>query len=164
MILRSVLFLLLFAPAVGAESMELIGPSGTRQLSAAEIATLPQTILKVQDHGSEVTFDGPELRHLLAMVDAPSGETLRGTALTGYVLVEARDGYRVIYALAELDPAFREDRVILARLRDGKPLTESESPYRIVPEREKKHGRAVRKVIRLTVGLASPPQTSASSE
>jgi hypothetical protein len=52
-----------------------------------------------------------------------------------YAVVEASDGYRVLFALAELDPAFSDKRVYLVIKRDGKPLSEKEGLFRIVVPR-----------------------------
>jgi len=42
------------------------------------------------------------------------------------LLVEAADGYRVVIALPELDPAFTDKQVILAFLKNSKPLDDKE--------------------------------------
>ena len=69
-----------------------------------------------------------------------------------YVVVEAADGYRAVFALAELDPAFTDRVILLADRRDGKPLSTREGPFQIIVPGEKKHARWVRQVIRLKVG------------
>ena len=63
-----------------------------------------------------------------------------------YLLVEAADGYRVVFALPELDPAFTERMVLLADHRDGQPLTTTEGPLRLVVPDDKRHARWVRQV------------------
>ena len=63
-----------------------------------------------------------------------------------YLLVEAADGYRVVFALPELDPAFTERVVLLADHRDGQPLTPAEGPLRLVVPDEKRQARWVRQV------------------
>jgi len=40
--------------------------------------------------------------------------------------MEAADGYRVLIALPEIDPAFTNNPILLAFLRDRKPLDEKE--------------------------------------
>ena len=53
-----------------------------------------------------------------------------------YLLVEAADDYRVVFALPELDPAFTERVILLADRRDGQPLAAAEGPLRlVVPDR-----------------------------
>jgi hypothetical protein len=79
------------------------------------------------------------------------GETVRGKRLASYLLVEAADGYRVVMALPELDPAFTDKQVVLAFLKDGKPLDDKEGPYRIVIPDEKRMARWVRQVTTLKI-------------
>jgi hypothetical protein len=71
------------------------------------------------------------------------------------LLVEAADGYRVLFALPEIDPAFTDKRVVLAFLKDGKPLDAKEGPYRIVVPDEKRMARWVRQVTTLKI-VAAP--------
>ena len=78
-------------------------------------------------------------------------ETMRGKRLASYLLVEAADGYRVVIALPELDPAFTDKQVVLAFLKDGKPLDDKEGPYRIVIPDEKRMARWVRQVTTLKI-------------
>ena len=68
------------------------------------------------------------------------GESLKGKRLASCLLVESADGYRVVIALPELDPAFTDKQILLAYLKDGKPLDEKEGPYRIVIPDEKEDG------------------------
>jgi len=55
-----------------------------------------------------------------------------------YVVVEAADGYRATFALAELDPTFTDRVILLADRRDGKPLSAQSGPLQIVVPGEKK--------------------------
>jgi DMSO/TMAO reductase YedYZ molybdopterin-dependent catalytic subunit len=65
--------------------------------------------------------------------------------------VHAADGYRVVIALREMDPAFSDKQIILAVLKDGKPLDDKEGPYRIVVPDEKRMARWVRQVTTLKI-------------
>jgi hypothetical protein len=76
---------------------------------------------------------------------------MRGKRLASYLLVEAADGYRVVIALPELDPAFTGKQIVLAFLKDGRPLDDKEGPYRIVIPDEKRMARWVRQVTRLKI-------------
>jgi hypothetical protein len=127
------------------------GNGHTATLTVAELAALPQQTIKAIEHGTSVTFEGVPLSDVLAKVQAPVGEKLRGKALADYLLVEGADGYRAVFALAELDPAFSDKRVYLATKRDGKPLSEKEGPFRIVAPDEKRPARWVRQVTALKI-------------
>ena len=79
------------------------------------------------------------------------GESLRGKRLASCLLVEAADGYRAVIALPEIDPAFTDKQIVLAFLRNRKPLDEKEGPYRIVIPDEKRMARWVRQVTTLKI-------------
>ena len=65
--------------------------------------------------------------------------------------MEAADGYRVVIALPEIDPAFTNTQILFACLRDGKPLDEKQGPHRIVIPDEKRMTRSVRQVTTLKI-------------
>lgn len=127
----------------------------TLELIATDLARLPHRTVRAKDRdGRESTFEGVPLVEVLKEAGVKFGNDLRGPALATYLLVEAADGYRVVFALPELDPA-RTDRVILlANRRDGKPLGGKEGPLRIVVPDEKRHSRWVRQVISLKLKRA----------
>ena len=62
------------------------------------------------------------LEELLKKAGAPHGERLRGALMTTYVIAEAEDGYRVVFALAELDSGFLDSEVLVADTMDGAPI------------------------------------------
>jgi hypothetical protein len=103
------------------------------------------------DHGKPATFEGVSLRHLLTLAQVPVGADLRGDALCLVVRVEAADGYQAVYALAELDAGPKERPILLADVRDGKPLYAATGPFQIVAADEIKGGRWVRQVTRIVV-------------
>jgi len=70
------------------------------------------------------------------------------------VLVEASDGYRVTFALAELDAAFTDKLVLLAYAKDGSPLAASEGPFRVIAVGEKRPARWARNVVSIRVVVA----------
>ena len=120
-------------PAQAADStLALVALDGTtRTLSPAELAALPQVEVRVPDGDSDsATFRGPTLRALLTLAGAPEGRELRGPNLTLVFLAEASDGYRVAYALAEVDEQFGARQAILALTRDGRPLPARDGPHR----------------------------------
>lgn len=61
----------------------------------------------------------------------------------------AADGYRVVFVLAEFDPAFGNSGALRTDRRDGKPLDAKEGPYRLVVPREQRAGRWIRQLTRV---------------
>ena len=120
-------------------------------LARADIEALPHVKVATTGSGSSAIFEGVSLRAVLERAGVGFGETLRGKRLASCLLVEAADGYRVVIALPELDPAFTDKQVVLAFLKDGKPLDAKEGPYRIVIPEEKRMARWVRQVTTLKI-------------
>jgi hypothetical protein len=120
-------------------------------LTKADIAALPTTTVTTGSSDAPVTFVGVSVKALLEKAGVGFGEALRGKRLASCLLVEAADGYRVVIALPELDPAFSDRQIVLAFLRNGKPLDEKEGPYRIVIPDEKRMARWVRQVTTLRI-------------
>jgi hypothetical protein len=116
------------------------------RLDAAALAKMPRQRVEASAHGVAGTWEGVALLDVLRAAGAPIGDALRGRNLVLYVRIGATDGYQVVYALAELDPGFRDARVILADTRDGKPLDAKEGPFRIIAADERRPGRWVRNV------------------
>jgi DMSO/TMAO reductase YedYZ molybdopterin-dependent catalytic subunit len=79
------------------------------------------------------------------------GSELRGKALTNYLLVEAKDGYQVVFSVAEVDPAFTDSEMLLADKADGKPLVGSQGPFRLVVAKDKPGARSVRMLTKIEV-------------
>jgi hypothetical protein len=75
--------------------------------------------------------------------------------LTRYVVVTGADGYRVVFALAELDAAFTGRAVILADSRDGGALPPNAAPFQLIVPGEKRPARWVRQVVAIEV-LTAP--------
>ncbi len=139
--------LLLFLPAMSAQTLQVIDTAGhSSSLTAAQIAALPHVSVSVPDHDAVAHYDGVSLAALLTSAGVQLGDKLRGPRMTEVLLVEAADGYKVVFALAELDPAFATREIILADKRDGKPLDAKEGPWRIVVPGDKRPARWVRQV------------------
>ena len=122
-------------------------------LTVAELKTMPRTTLHVTNtHEKKTeTYEGVLLEELLRRAGAPQGEKLRGPLMTSYVIAEAEDGYRVVFALAELDSAFLDSQILVADTLDGAPIGPKQGPLRLVAPREKRPARWVRMLKSITV-------------
>jgi DMSO/TMAO reductase YedYZ molybdopterin-dependent catalytic subunit len=124
-------------------------------LTGEDLAKLPRQVVRARDRdGKDVEFEGVPVHEVLTRAGVKFGDGLRGTALALYLVVEAADGYRAVFALPELDPASTDRTILLADRRNGQPLAATEGPLRIVVPGEKRHSRWVRLVRRLRVGRA----------
>jgi DMSO/TMAO reductase YedYZ molybdopterin-dependent catalytic subunit len=116
-------------------------------LTIDDLAKLPHVRVHASAHGVAADWDGVPLIEILRAAGAPGGETLRGPALALYVRISAADGYRAVFALAELDPATGNAQAILADRRDGKPIESDEGPLRVIAPGDKRPARWVRQVV-----------------
>jgi DMSO/TMAO reductase YedYZ molybdopterin-dependent catalytic subunit len=156
---RGVFALLLLTPAAGRAAAQAPRPDSAATitvggdvprpvtLTTAELAKLPRRTVRASDHGKPpATYEGTPLAEVLRRAGLTLGRDLRGARLTSYVLVEAADGYRVVFALPELDSAFTDKVVLLADQVDGRPLPPDAGPLRLVVPDEKRAARWVRQV------------------
>jgi len=128
-----------------------IEPGKQVVLPRSDIEALPHIKVTTGGSAASATFEGVTLKAVLEKAGVGFGEALRGKRLASCLLVEASDGYQVVIALPEIDPAFTDKQVVLAFLKDGKPLDDKEGPYRIVIPDEKRMARWVRQVTALKV-------------
>lgn len=70
-----------------------------------------------------------ELGEVLKLAGVKFGKQMRGKSLALFLVAEAADNYRAVFALPELDHAFTDRVILLADKRDGRPLV---APLRIV--------------------------------
>ena len=121
-------------------------------LQISDLEKMPHVSVEVKDHdGRLTTYEGVPLAELLKAAGAPIGEKLRGANMASYVLAEAKDGYRVVFALPELDSAFTDSKVLVAYAANGKPLPDGQGPFRIVAPPEKRPARWIRMLQRIQV-------------
>ena len=67
------------------------------------------------------------------------------------LVASASDGYQVVFSLAELDPGFTSNDIIVADTLDGKALFAYQGPLRIIAPKDSRAARSVRMLQRLDV-------------
>jgi hypothetical protein len=133
--------------------LTLVNESGAETvLSAKQFAQLPRQSAKAKDHsGALARYEGVALAELLRVARVPLGSDLKGARLANCILVEARDGYRVVFSLPEVDPGMTDHLVLVADAKDGKPLDARDAPYRLIVPQDKRYARWVRQVTRISI-------------
>jgi hypothetical protein len=143
---ESIALMLLVSVALGQQLM-VQGEGGNQTvLAKADIEALPHVKVTTSSSGAPMMFEGVALKAVLEKAGVGFGDTLKGKRMASCLLVEAADGYRIVIALPEIDPAFTDKQVVLAFLKDGKALDEKEGPYRLVIPDEKRMARWIRQV------------------
>ena len=149
----------LLAHGAFAQTVEFEGLAGAaRTMSAADLAAMPhQSVTMRSEHGPAVRYEGVPLTLLLEGVRAPAGKALRGVELSDVVIVTARDGYRVVLALADTDPGMRADKILLADRADGAPLPATEGLFRLIVEGDLRQARSARMVTSVALERVPKP-------
>jgi hypothetical protein len=125
-------------------------------LLSDDIDKLPKTTIAAKDHsGKKQIYSGVEIGILLKNAGVTLGEELRGENLIKYLMVTAKDGYHVIFSLAEVDPTFTNRKIILANRKNGEVFSNDEGPFQIIIEGEKRLARNVRQVVSLKLKSAN---------
>jgi DMSO/TMAO reductase YedYZ molybdopterin-dependent catalytic subunit len=155
------LFLLASTSAAAAQAQALTPPTALSiagdvskpiSFNASDLKAMPRqkAELKAED-GTPHVYEGVLVGELLKRAGAPVGADLRGNAIASYVVASATDGYQVVFSLAELDPAFSTNEIMVADTIDGKPIPAGQGPWRIVAPKDAHPSRSVRMLQRLEV-------------
>jgi DMSO/TMAO reductase YedYZ molybdopterin-dependent catalytic subunit len=145
------------APTLTESSLEVRGDvTSPRRMDAAELGKLPRVEAHTPDShnpGKEIVYSGTPLIEVLKAggLRLDSGEPGFRETVAITVLVTGSDGYRAVFALAELSPDFADHVILLADIKDGQPLPPREGPFRIVVPGEKRPARWVRQVTAVEV-------------
>jgi DMSO/TMAO reductase YedYZ molybdopterin-dependent catalytic subunit len=113
-------------------------------LKAEDLVSMPREKVTVPEpDGTQVEYEGVPLREILKKAGLPLGK-VRGKALTTYILAKARDGYEVVFTLGEIDSEFGNEEILVADKRDGKALSGTLGPWRLVLPHDEAGARSVR--------------------
>jgi precorrin-4 methylase len=155
-------------------SLVVRNPAGqTISLTPAQFAELPRTKVRetVPHSDQKAVYEGVLLRDVLRAAGAPLEQAdapgrLSAELRTAYVLIEAADGYQVVFSAAELHTAFGGREVLLADRLNGAPLPDKAAPYQVIVPGTELHSRWIRQVTRILVqpGTASPFASSDASQ
>jgi hypothetical protein len=142
------------------QAVEVTNASGKSiRISEALLKQLARRKIEAKDSkGKTTVYEGVVLATLLEKAGIKLDKELRGPRLANYLLVEAKDGYRVVFALPEVDPTMSDNLILFADTKDGKALDDNEGPFRIVVPHEKHQSRWVRQVTRISEQSALPPK------
>ncbi len=120
-------------------------------LDAAGFASLPHTKMTATIHGALLTCTGVALIDLLTAAGVPSGDAVRGAALTTAIVARASDGYRVVFSLGELDRALGRAQVMVADRCNDAALPDGDGPWRLIAAGDTRGARSVKAVDQINV-------------
>jgi hypothetical protein len=142
--------LVLLALAGGANAADPLDVT----LDAARIAAMPHEAVDATVHAKLLHCSGVPLASVLRMAGAMPTDPPHGAHLARVVRVTARDGYRVAFSMAELDPTLGNARVFVVDACDGKPLDEHDGPLRLLVPGDARPARGIRQLQSIVVADA----------
>lgn len=121
-------------------------------ISLADFRAMTHVTITVHNAHADAdeTYSGVPLAALLAKLDAPLGEHLRGKALASYIVASGSDGYSVVLSIAEADPSFHGGEILVADTRDGQPLGKS-GPFQLIVSEDKRPARWVHNLVSISL-------------
>lgn len=134
-------------------SLQLRGLDGTElTVSPADLKALPHKTIHVFNAHlkRQESYSCVPLADLLSKVHVPLGGGLKGKLFATAVTAEGTDGYRVVYSLAEVDPAMHNGDVLVADVVDGEALTKN-GAFQLINTEDKRPARWVRNLDRIVV-------------
>lgn len=139
------------APAASVDAPLVVRVNGAeRAFTLDDLKKLPQHTIKARIRDApEHSYTGASLGDVLRK--AGMGPGLHGSGQDKAVVVEAADGYRIVFAPAELDPLYTDRVIVIAWSRDGGTLPEGERPLRLIVPGEKHPARWMHQVRRVSV-------------
>jgi hypothetical protein len=118
-----------------------------------DLAGLPRQPALLVAHGQTISCEGVPLAALLARAGIPAGEALRGTALASVIIATGKDGYRIVFSLAEIDAKLGNNSVFVVDRCAGAPVAADDGPLRLVVPGEARAARSVRQLVALRVAV-----------
>lgn len=112
-------------------------------LTAADLAKLPRTSATVLEGDQVITYQGVALADILKQTGMPAGDQIKGKELTGIVIAKGKDGKRVAFTYAELDPAIGGAGVIVADQKAGQPIPAPQGPFHMVVATDRGNARFI---------------------
>lgn len=168
-LLPSMIVLAVALPAGGTAAEEPSTPAAVSVGGAVEhpgdlpvdaLRKLPattETVFFHTGHGTTTgTFTGVSLWTLLQKVGIKTDPAVHNERLRKYIVAAGADGYYAVLALAEIDPEFGGEQVIVAYDQGGKPIGDGCGGARLVVPGDKGGGRNVMNLKSLTVRDAAP--------
>jgi hypothetical protein len=122
------------------------------ELRPNDFRAIPHITVKAHNEhsGKDETYLGVPLSALLAKMEAPLGKELRGKNMTLCVVATGSDGYAVALSLAEIDPDFHANQVIVADSKDGQPV-EKNGPFQLIVADDRRPARWANNLASITL-------------
>lgn len=151
LLLAAFAVLALHGAALAQDLKVTVAGRDTVTLTPKDLAALPRAKAAIKVKGADVAYEGVRLDAVLAQAGVVHGERLMGRYLNQVVIARAADGFFSVLSLAETDPVYRANPVVLADTVNGHKLDDREGPYRLVVDGDLRPSRAPRQVVSIEV-------------
>ena len=151
LLLAALAALALHSAAFAQDLKVTVAGRDTVTLSPKDLAALPRAKATIQVKGAAVTYEGVRLDAVLAQTGVVHGERLMGRYLNQVIIARAADGFFSVLSLAETDPVYRANPVVVADTVNGHKLDDREGPYRLVVDGDLRPSRAPRQLVSIEV-------------
>jgi len=145
---------LLSAPVARSQSVEV---SWEQKHATVQLQLMTHTDVSAKGHDNvSHTFSCVPLKTVLAALQAPSGEALRGAGMSLVLLASGKDNYQAAFSLAEIDESIGNKPVFVCDKQDGQTLSATDGPVRLVVPSDKRPARWVRMLTSLQIARVQP--------
>ena len=151
--MKSFFLFLLISGTAFAQSLNVTYDGKT---TAVDLSTFKRdtTIKSIDPHDkSEHAYSCVPMKSILAAANVPMAEALHGKALSLVVVASAKDNYRAVFSLAELNEgmAVHPTLAYVCDSDNGKPFGEKEAPLKLLVTTDKHPSRSVRMLTGLEI-------------
>lgn len=126
---------------------------GIPESVSVDPSTLLHTALRATGHdGKEHVYTGVLLSDVLAKAGIILGN--KRESISSYLVMRAKDNYKTIFSLAEVDPLFAKEPILIADKIDGKSLDSGVAPFQVIVSADKIQTRWIRQLV--SIELVKP--------
>ena len=145
--------IILFTAAAFAQSLNVTYDNKTTAVDLNKMTREPVKYTNPHDK-SEHTYSCVSITPVLAAANVPQKEALRGKLMSLVVVAGAKDNYHAVFSLPELDEGTGPTKAYVCDSENGKPLSDSEAPLKLLVPTDKRPARSVRMLTGLVVKSA----------
>lgn len=120
-------------------------------LTADDLAKMPRATATLTSDGSTDTYEGVLLYDILVKAGWQFGHSTMGKNAPTCLVATGKDGFRAVFALAEIDPQFSGVKVLIADKENGLPLPDRYKPFRVISPQDKMRARSIYSLVKLEV-------------
>jgi hypothetical protein len=145
---------------VATQGCKETGAAGPEKIQPVELDLTPGYLSKIEHSTVEAKgkndtaarhYEGVPLWRILDHAGISSGKMKPKEIVKRYLVAQGKDGFKVVFSLAELDTAFTKKEVLLADKLNGQALAADRGPYQLIVRDELRPTRNCYQIVKLTV-------------